>query len=298
MALIQWNCRGALGNFLELKQLLADIQPACVALQETFLSTVDKFSLRGFSVHHKNRPGARVCGGFALLVSTSFPTLPVPLTTCLEAVAVRVAFPCLVTVCSLYLPDSVPVRVPLLTRLVSQLPPPLLLGDFNSHNPLWGSSRLDARGHLVESFLTGADLLFLNTGLPTHFASHFRTFSHIDLSICSSLLFPLLEWSLADSLHDSDHYPLILHLSPSEASLGSRHPHWITIWADWPAFQEACTATFPSIASLDVDSAVDCLTSTLVAAATVSIPRSSEHLPLHPKPWWNADCKVTHSAQK
>ena len=72
---------------------------------------MDKFSLRGFAVHRKDRRGARVCGGVALLVSTSFPTLSVPLTTCLEAVAVRVAFPCLVTVCSLYLPDSVPVHV-------------------------------------------------------------------------------------------------------------------------------------------------------------------------------------------
>ena len=152
---------------------------------------MDKFSLRGFSVHRKDRPGARVCRGFALLVIMSFPTLPVPLTTCLEAVAVRVAFPRLVTVCSLYLPDSVPVRVSLLTHLVFQLPLPLLLlGDFNSHNPLWGSSRLDARGHLVESFLTGADLLFLNTGLPTHFASHYRTFSHIDF--LSALLLSFL----------------------------------------------------------------------------------------------------------
>ena len=139
MALIQWNCCGARGNFPELKQLLADVQPACVALQETFLSTVDKFSLRLFSVHRKDRPGALVCGGVALLVSTSFPTLPVPLTTCLEAVAVRVAFPRLVTVCYIYLPDSVPLRVSLLTHLVSQLPPPLLLlGDFNSHREVHG----------------------------------------------------------------------------------------------------------------------------------------------------------------
>ena len=183
--------------------------------------------------------------GVALLVRTSFPTLPVPLTTCLEAVALCVAFPHLVTVCSIYLPDSVPVRVSPLTHLLSQLPPPLLLlEDFNSHNPLWGSSGLDAHGHLVASFLTGADLLSLNTGLPTHFASHYRTFSHIDLSICSSSLFPLLEWSPADSLHDSDHYPLILCWSLSGASLGSHHPRWIISRADWPVFQEACAATF------------------------------------------------------
>ena len=49
--------------------------------------------------------------GVALLVRTSFPTLTVPFTTCLEAVAVYVAFLRLVTVCSLYLPDSVPLRV-------------------------------------------------------------------------------------------------------------------------------------------------------------------------------------------
>ena len=157
---------------------------------------------------------------------------------------------------------------------------------------------MDARGLLVESFLTSADMLFLNAGLPTHFASHFRTFSHIDLSICSPSLFPLLEWSPADSLHDSDHYPLILRWSSFGTSLCCRHPRWITSRADWPAFQDACTVTFPSIASLDVDSAVDCINSTFLSAAAVSIPRSSANLPLHPKPWWNADCKVTRAAQQ
>ena len=82
MALIQWNSHGARGNFPELKQHLTNVQPACVAFQETFFPTVDKFSSCGFFC--SSQIGlVPVFVGIALLVITSFPTLPVPLTTCL-----------------------------------------------------------------------------------------------------------------------------------------------------------------------------------------------------------------------
>ncbi|KAI5708059.1 hypothetical protein M8J77_015554 [Diaphorina citri] len=43
------------------------------------------------------------------------------------------------------------------------------LGDFNAHNPLWGSKKLDDRGKEVEKFYSShTDLFLLNTGEMTY----------------------------------------------------------------------------------------------------------------------------------
>jgi len=47
--------------------------------------------------------------------------------------------------------------------LLSQLPSPVLItGDFNSHSTLWGSTKLDHRGKMVEDILTKHNLCVLN----------------------------------------------------------------------------------------------------------------------------------------
>ncbi|KAL5020696.1 hypothetical protein ScPMuIL_002221, partial [Solemya velum] len=42
--------------------------------------------------------------------------------------------------------------------------PVVLCGDFNAHNPLWGSERLDAKGRVIDSLLEKTDLVLLNDG--------------------------------------------------------------------------------------------------------------------------------------
>ncbi|RUS69238.1 hypothetical protein EGW08_023000 [Elysia chlorotica] len=47
----------------------------------------------------------------------------------------------------------------------TQLPSPVIfMGDFNAHNPLWGSLRTDPRGKIFEKFLSESDFL----GSPTY----------------------------------------------------------------------------------------------------------------------------------
>lgn len=41
-----------------------------------------------------------------------------------------------------------------LLRLITQFPKPfILLGDFNCHNPLWNSNKIDAEGKIVEKIV-------------------------------------------------------------------------------------------------------------------------------------------------
>ncbi|ELT93971.1 hypothetical protein CAPTEDRAFT_226222 [Capitella teleta] len=128
MTILQWNCRGFRANFEELKTLVAQKDATVVCLQEIKLEDSDNCSLNGID--------CRAVGGAAVLIKKDTPHQHIPLTTNLQAVAVRVTLHRLLTVCSIYLPpgrshgDLVE-----LDRLVQQLPPPLLLlGDFNAHN--------------------------------------------------------------------------------------------------------------------------------------------------------------------
>ena len=54
-------------------------------------------------------------------------------------------------------------------NLIAQLPPPiLLLGDFNSHSTLWGCSKTDLRGKMIEDLLLKHNLSILNNGSTTY----------------------------------------------------------------------------------------------------------------------------------
>ena len=133
-------------------------------------------------------PDQRARGGVAVFVRNDISIESVPLTTRLQAVAVKIYHPMTATFCNVYLPDFSWEKEDLID-LVSQLPQPfILLGDFNSHNPLWGSVRLDPRGRLVESFLNDSETVLLNDGSPTYLNTGTGNFSSIDLSISSPAL--------------------------------------------------------------------------------------------------------------
>ena len=92
-------------------------------------------------------------GGIALLIDNSYLFSEVHLNTPLQAVAASVTLSKAVTVCNIYIPPSVDIRLSDLEQLIQQLPAPfVLVGDFNAHSPLWGDVRQDSRGQMVEKY--------------------------------------------------------------------------------------------------------------------------------------------------
>ena len=119
--------------------------------------------LRHQQVFRKDRHSSNPSGGVAVVVQSGVACALVPLQTSLEAVAVRILLDRLITLVSLYLPPNVPLRLHELQALINQLPKPfLILGDFNAHHPLWGSSRQDSRGGVVERLLLSTGICLLN----------------------------------------------------------------------------------------------------------------------------------------
>ena len=204
--LVQWNIRGVRGNYEELVLLCNQHNPSVIALQETLIQDDKPFTFSNFSSlrRHTSR-------GVALLIKKNILFSEIHLNTTLEAVAARISLLKPVTVCSIYLSPSIPITIQQLSDLMDQLPKPvLILGDFNSHSPLWGDDVLDSRGKIIEDFINQLNLSVLNDGSPTYCYPATVSMSHIDLSITDPTLFLDFDWSVHTDLCGSDHFPIIL----------------------------------------------------------------------------------------
>ncbi|GFX62127.1 putative RNA-directed DNA polymerase from transposon X-element [Trichonephila clavipes] len=168
--------------------------------------------VRGYNCVRRDVDGATSpTGGVCLFTSILYPSTVVTLHTSLQAVAVRIHIHSLVTVCCVYLPPNDVVPQVDLNRLVSQLPAPfILLGDFNGHSPLWGHDDTNSRGRQIEQLISDHCLCLLNNDEKTYFHAPTRTFHSLDLAMCSPTLLPMLNFEVANDLHNSDHFPLLV----------------------------------------------------------------------------------------
>ncbi|GFT75966.1 RNA-directed DNA polymerase from mobile element jockey [Trichonephila clavipes] len=185
MAFISWNCRGLRTRLDDLKPIISTYQPACVALQETFLKRTMTMRVRGYNCVRRDVEGdTSPSGGVCLFTSNLYPSNVVTLHTSFRAVAVRIHIHSLVTVCCVYLPPNDVVPQVDLNQLVSQLPAPfILLGDFNGHSPLWGHDDTISRERQIEQLISDHCLCLLNNDEKTYFHVPTRTFHSLDLAI-------------------------------------------------------------------------------------------------------------------
>lgn len=177
--LLQWNCRGLKPNYNEILLLLNTHNPAVMCLQETFLKQSDNITLKNYSMfNHIVDNADKATGGASIIVNNKVLHSEIPLNTELQAVAVSVTLHRVITICSIYIPPRSSVTTQALKDLVSQLPTPfILLGDFNAHNPMWGSKDTNAMGKAVEDFVEDLDLCVFNNKSSTYIHPATGTFS-------------------------------------------------------------------------------------------------------------------------
>lgn len=297
--ILQWNVRGLLHNLDDIKELLYKFSPRVLCVQETHLNSSHKNFLRHYAIYRKDRDNALTSsGGVAIIVDKRVACRHLQLKTSLEAVAVRaVLFNKLITIASIYIPPNYTLLKTEFESLMCELPEPyMVVGDFNAHNTLWGDSRCDARGRLVESFLFSTGACLLNRTEPTFFSMANNTSSSIDLSIASSTLVPYLQWNVIKSTYGSDHFPIIITLTKDD-QCSPRVPHWKVESADWKRYKELTHMTWEAISELPIDDAVEHLTAFIVDMASICI-RETNGSPLKRRtPWWNDECKEARRKQ-
>ena len=152
--ILQWNCRGLMNNHPELCLLSQQYNPVATCLQETHIADISNVSFKGYTPYHRlDHSHDRASGGSSILIRNDVIHSPVNLNTNLQAVAVKITISFVFTICSIYAPPNKYIDIKDLEHLLSQMQQPvMLLGDFNSHNPLWGSEHLTPKGRVLETF--------------------------------------------------------------------------------------------------------------------------------------------------
>ena len=176
-----------MNNHPQLCLLSQQYNPVAMCLQETHIADISKVSFKGYTPYHRlDNCHHRASGGSSIFIRNDVIHSLVNLNTTLQAVAVKITLSFVFTICSIYAPPNKYIDIKDLEHLLSQMQEPvMLLGDFNSHNPLWGSEHLTPKGRVLETFMSQNDLCLFNDGSPTCLHSGHGSYSAIDLSFAS-----------------------------------------------------------------------------------------------------------------
>ena len=299
--IIQWNCEGVNPKKGELEKMATDEDPICIVAQELKLPYNGTCNLPRYKTFLKNLPvpdGGNAHGGVAVFVRKGVSAYQIDLTTRLQAVAVSVKFKKRITVCSIYLPPGEIIHKHQLETLIDQLPRPfLLLGDFNARSKLWYDTTYCGRGKMIEKLIEEGDFFFLDKNHHTHFSRRHKTFSHIDMSICSIDLIDAFTWKVDEDFHNSDHAPIYITSNEPRPTGGVKR--WITKKADWTKYRNLTDLDAEIINDLpDIESAENFMTDIILDAAEKSIPTSQGTGKRKSPPWWNNVCYMAVKKRK
>lgn len=290
-SIVQWNCNGFFAHLSELSLIINNQNPYIICIQETRFRENYIPTNKNFNIYFKNNHNElNASGGVAIFVNKLYKSEPIILNSLLQVVACTFYYPVKITICNIYLPPNVNYSKQDIVNIINQLPQPFILcGDFNCHNPLWGSMKLDRKGKVIESIVNDFGLNIMNSPhSPTHFSSYLGTFSNIDLTICSPSVQIYFKWKTCSDLHSSDHYPILLELC--NGTMNERRPKWKLSEANWTDYQLAVDLdnlnTFPNC-----DDRNSFLVKSILDSASISVPKTSARPKHRPVPWFNNDIR-------
>ena len=309
--IIQWNCRGLRSRREDIQLLIQKYSPAALCLQETMLhrsrsDDVDKDTNNNYHQSFRNHlcyysSTAAGSGGVGIIVKDTILHRQIHLQTDLQAVAVSITLDQKAhTLCSVYIPPRSNLLKSQLDNLMKQLPSPVIfMGDFNAHNPIWGSSSTNPNGCKIENFVMEHNLVLFNNKFPTYYNEAHGSSSLLDLTICQPSVFLDFNCKVFENRHGSDHYPIQLTFNSSELPENERFRRWNFKKADWPKFKQLCqeqiTENLFIIDSVDMavynNDKIRVFTESLINVASESIPMTTPNPTKKPKPWWDDKCK-------
>lgn len=180
-----------------------------------------------------------------------------------------------------------------LQDLLSEMSSPFILtADANAHHAMWGSPSNDSRGSIIANLIEENNLFLLNSGEPTYL-THQGTFSHIDITICSSDVAPLYTWRPHHETFNSDHFPIMVYSDTIPEPKPSKIK-WQLKRADWNKFRD--TLELPTT-FLSPTQACGTVTDSILKAARQSIPISRNSPYSKTSYFWNRECSTAKRAK-
>ena len=168
------------------------------------------------------------------------------------------------------------------------------MGDFNSHNILWGSRTTNKRGHTLEKIINNNNLCLHNRKAQTHLSSSLGTFSAIDLTLSDPATFIEYNWRVHEDSCGSDHFPIIIENTKpgkSDPQTVSKTPRWNFKKANWQAYKKLCLDTLIPETNTNQEEPIIHFTNTLINITNKTIPKITTS-PKHNNPWFTEECKT------
>lgn len=314
MEVLQWNCNGAIRHLEDLKLLIHDLNPAIICLQETNFTNKNMLRLRGYQCFPLNRTGAaRASGGVATYVRDSWEAEEIPIhnTDNIEIIVTKITAPLKITIANVYLPNSLPAPWESLTKILKNLPNnTLTVGDFNAHNPLWGSTHTCPRGLKVEKIIDELALLPLNTGTHTHYNIASNSTSAIDLSLSHSKYHHRFGWEVLSDECASDHHPIVIHYSDASHTANLHEDTHPISWkikkateSNWDHFRTTTDRELELIiiplhpTEEEINAIIHQVTDAIIAGADEAIGKNTVTHKKKAVPWWNEECLNAKNAK-
>ena len=171
----------------------------------------------------------------------------------------------------------------------------VLVGDFNAHHSIFGSSLTNARGRTLENLITSSDFTVLNTGAATHI-NHSGGESPLDLTIASRNLATISNWTVLRDPIGSDHFPKITKIAEPALMEEYSVPRWSYKKADWKKFKSLCHAqlnenTFKVDQTENTASMYQRFAEIVQNIAYESIPKIKQKQGTKCVPYWNDACQ-------
>lgn len=218
LKIIQWNLNGLINNYHELQLIFNEFNPDIISIQETHIPVNQNniiFPKQYNGYFHNLAENTSTKQGIGILVKKNIPHSLIYTNSDISTIAIQTNIGIKLSVACTYIPPQQNFSERSLKTIINNLTYPFLItGDFNSRSPIWGSVNSNHRGAVIENLILNEDLIVLNNGSPTHFSTH-NTFSHIDITFCSSQLAPMCSWKTLSSLYGSDHYPILITVEKS-----------------------------------------------------------------------------------
>ena len=298
LKIFHWNANRLYKRLPELKQHLSTYNYDILCVQETYLKSNQQLNLNGYTAIRKDYTGVGSGTGLVTLLKNDLVYTDVTPTQVgqTESIVVRVKVKTgYIVVVNLYLSPSKKFQKTDLDIFFNQNCKTVIVGDLNAKSKLWGSSKPDKRGLIIEEEIESNNLVVINNGQPTY-TFHTGTLTHLDVAIVSSSLAGHSSFTVLNNTMGSDHNPCVVKLFEAELfTENTATTRYLLQKADWLQYKEKCRTLFDrDIKATDIDQYNKNITDTINMAATSAIPKNSKHKS-RPRakcvPYWDDSCR-------
>lgn len=243
--IIQFNCCGLRAQYHLLSQLISEVKPKFVLLQELMIKKAEDVKFKGYTLIIKIFESWRK-PSVGILIADGIQYDEIDLPADIPAIGINTYCNGPISLFSFY--DSVrnnKLSVKNLKIIIkSGKFKPIIMGDFNTKSSMWDNNlkhnlSTNTRENVLIEFVNNSNCVILNDGSSTRISPIYDQLnSALDLTIVDESFFNKFVWSVADICYGSDHLPTMLSSKVGFDSVNTSL--WNTNKTDWKIFDANC----------------------------------------------------------